>query len=132
MRVYYDAREGNISMRTYLELTPIKEGAKKRVIEVKNLTHVVVFGHQEKHNHRIAVSRQGLVAAWQDDAAYLSGPSHVESNLEIPFPHASAIGRTKRSLNMAKGENAVFVPIGEAHPFVLGGRKYRRLEVVVK
>ncbi len=119
-------------MQTYLELTPMREGAKKRVIEVKNLTHVTVFGHEDKRNHRIAVSGQGLVAAWQDDAAFLSGPSHVASNLEIPFPHASAIGRTKRSLNMAKGENAVFAPIGEAHPFVLGGRKYRRLEVVVR
>ncbi len=119
-------------MRTYLELTPASGRRKKHIVEVTNLTHVIVFGHAEKREHRIAVSRQGMVAAWFDDAAYLSGPSRVASNLEIPFPQASALGRTKRSLNMEKGDNAVFVPVGEAHPFMLHGRKYNRLEVIVK
>ncbi|MBP9813638.1 hypothetical protein KBC80_00460 [Candidatus Woesebacteria bacterium] len=119
-------------MRTYLELSPASGRSKKHIVEVKNLTHIGISGYQERSKHRITVSSQGLVAAWFDDAAYLSGPSHVESNLEIPFPQASALGRTKRSLNMTKGENAVFAQIGEAHPFVLHGRKYSRLEVVVK
>lgn len=132
LSVYYDASKEIILMRTYLELTPKSGRTKKHIVEVINLTHISVSGHEEQSEHRIAVSSQGLVAAWRDDAAFLSGPSHVESNLEIPFPQASAIGRTKRSLNMTTGENAVFVPVREGHPFIFNRRKYNRLEIVVK
>lgn len=119
-------------MQTYIELTPESGRSEKYRVEVKNLAHIFIAGQSDRKNHRIAISHQGMVAAWQDDAAYLSGPSKVESDLSIPFPDATAIGRTKRSLNMTGGDNAVFVPIGEAHPFVLHGRRFNRLEVIVK
>lgn len=119
-------------MRTYIELTPASGRSEKYRLEVKNLAHIFIVGQSDRKNHRIAVSHQGMVAAWQDDAAYLSGPSKVESDLSIPFPEASAIGRTKRSLNMIRGNNAVFVPIGETHQFILHGRRFNRLEVIVK
>lgn len=119
-------------MQTYLELTPVSgRGGITRIL-VDKISRVFVEGRKPKEDHSIIIDRSGLMVAWFDDAAFLPAPSRVNSARTYHDETFSAVGRYAKSINLNVGDIAVFVPVGEGHPFVFNRRKYNRLEVVVK